>query len=44
MFDELTQDLLDLRASLQGEQAAHYAAFLDCCCCCSCGCLFICSY
>jgi hypothetical protein len=44
MFHELTQDLLDLTASVQGEGRGLFAAVIDCCCCssCSCGCVVSC--
>ncbi len=36
MLEALTQDLLDLRASVRGESAGLFAMVLDCCsCCCS---------
>ena len=42
MFTELTNELLDLSATVKGEPKALFAAVIDCCCCCSCGCLFLC--
>ena len=42
MFTELTDELLDLTATVRGEPTSLFAAVIDCCCCCSCGCLFLC--
>jgi hypothetical protein len=38
MFDRLTNDLLDLTASVQGERRGLFAAVIDCCSCSSCCC------
>lgn len=38
MFNELTRELLDLTASVQGAQAGRFAFLVSCCsCCCCCG-------
>jgi hypothetical protein len=37
MFDELTSELLDLRASTRGAVGALFAMVVDCCSCCCCG-------
>jgi len=37
MFEELTAQLLDLRAGALGKRTELFAAFLDCCCCCCMG-------
>ena len=42
MFQELTQELLDLTAEVKGEPASLFAMVIDCCCSCSCACLFLC--
>jgi hypothetical protein len=42
MFHELTDELLDLTASVRGGGRELFAAVIDCCSCCSCGCLFSC--
>jgi hypothetical protein len=42
MFGELTHELLDLTARVQGERQGLFAAVIDCCCCSSCGCLVFC--
>ena len=42
MFKELTNELLDLTASVRGEKASHFAMVLDCCSSSSCACLFLC--
>jgi len=36
MFDELTRDLLDLTASVKGEEPSRFAMVLSCCSCCCC--------
>jgi len=36
VFDELTAELLDLRADTRGSAAALFAMVLDCCSCCCC--------
>jgi hypothetical protein len=39
MFEELTSQLLDLRAGTLGRPGGLFAMVLDCCsCCCSCCC------
>jgi len=39
MFAALTEDLLDLRASVRSPVTASFAMVVDCCCsCCSLGC------
>ncbi|HWB23278.1 MAG TPA: hypothetical protein VG652_10360 [Gaiellaceae bacterium] len=42
MFQELTNELLDLTATVKGEAASHFAMVIDCCSCSSCGCLLFC--
>jgi hypothetical protein len=42
MFQELTNELLDLTATVKGEAASHFAMLIDCCCSSSCGCLLFC--
>ena len=43
MFEQLTQELLDLTVTEKGYRNALYAAKWDCCACCSCcRCLFSC--
>jgi hypothetical protein len=42
MIDEITDELLDLTATVRGRGGEHFAAVVDCCCCCSCSCLFLC--
>jgi hypothetical protein len=42
MFDELTNELLDLKATVHGERRGLFAAHIDCCCCSSCGCIYFC--
>ena len=43
MFDELTDELLDLTASVRGTADSHLAMVVySCCCSCCCGCLFFC--
>ncbi len=43
MFTELTNELLDLTATVKGDRRQLFAAFIDCCCCSSsCGCLIVC--
>lgn len=38
MFDQLTEELLDLTATVKGRPASAYAMVLSCCsCCCCCG-------
>ena len=38
MFEQLTEELLDLTVTVKGRQAAAYAMVLSCCsCCCCCG-------
>lgn len=38
MFEQLTGELLDLRATVQGRPASRFAMLLSCCStCCSCG-------
>ena len=34
MFEELTSQLLDLRADTVGQRGELFAMVLDCCCCC----------
>jgi hypothetical protein len=36
MFEELTQQLLDLRASMRGPVPAAFAMVISCCSCCCC--------
>jgi hypothetical protein len=36
MFEELTSQLLDLRATTLGERRELFALVQDCCCCCCC--------
>ena len=36
MFEELTNQLLDLRATTLGDRRELSAMVLDCCCCCCC--------
>jgi len=42
MFKELTRELLDLNASVQGTAATRFAFVIDCCSCCCCGCFVFC--
>jgi hypothetical protein len=42
MFKELTNELLDLTATVRGETASHFAMVIDCCSSSSCSCLFFC--
>jgi len=43
MFDELTEELLDLQATTHGEGRQLFALAQTCCCCSSCcTCLFLC--
>ena len=42
MFNELTKDLLDLRADVKGDVTKLFAMVIDCCSCSCCGCLFWC--
>lgn len=41
MFEELTTQLLDLRAEALGERNELFAMLLDCCSCCCCYGVFI---
>jgi hypothetical protein len=36
MFDELTEELLDLTVTVKGEQAGRFAFLVTCCSCCCC--------
>jgi hypothetical protein len=36
MFEELTSQLLDLRATTLGDGRQLFATVQDCCCCCCC--------
>lgn len=39
MFEALTNELLDLTASIKGETAAQFAMVISCCSCCCSGCI-----
>ena len=36
MFQELTEELLDLTATTRGGLASYFAAVIECCSCCCC--------
>ncbi len=42
MFGELTEELLELTASVQGASPSRFAFVIDCCSCSCCSCLFNC--
>jgi hypothetical protein len=43
MFNELTEELLDLQATAHGDGGRQLFAMVQTCCCCSCcTCLFLC--
>ena len=42
MFDNLTRELLDLRAAVRGEASSLFALVFDCCSCSCCACVFDC--
>ena len=44
VFKELTNELLDLTATVRGESPSHFAMVVDCCSCSSCACLFFCKW
>jgi hypothetical protein len=44
MFKELTAELLDLEATVRGDDGTHFAMVVNGCCCSSCCvCLFFCN-
>jgi hypothetical protein len=42
MFDQLTQELLDLTSRVRGDRLELFAMELDCCSCSCCGCIVNC--
>jgi len=42
MFDELTNELLDLTATVRGGGRELFAAVISCCSCSCCGCVYDC--